>query len=241
MDFFVYASERNPNLPIRVHPLLLSLTATVNASEIHPDISTISENDERVLRSKHYVSPSAFPPLEIHFLGQNGSSLLSNRNGYALTSTAGCRECVAFSSQDNSGDDFPTQGDSAATSHALEEIATQGDSEATSHPQGDNSARIRSESLSMHNKGKKRRRASSGTQGDLSNPRGYYKAARAIRRVRGKQATKAGLSDANPSPMVEEKSNKSSQEDRDWEAEPCMFAGVSAQQYTDGIRWSLKV
>ena len=226
MDFFVCARERNPNPPIRVHPLLLSLTATINASEIHPDIGTISENDERVLRSKHYVSSSAFPPLEIHFSGQNGSSLLSNRNGYALTSTAGCRECVALSPQDNSGDDF----------------ATQGDSEETSHPPGDNSARIRSEFLSMHNKGKKRRRASSASaQGDLSNARSYYKAARAIRRVKGKQATKAGLSDANPSPMVEEKSNKSSQEDRDWEAEPCMFAGVSAQQYTDGIRWSLKV
>jgi hypothetical protein len=91
----------------------------------------------------------------------------------------------------------------------------------------------------MHNKGKKRRRASSASaQGDLSNARSYYKAARAIRRVKGKQATKAGLSDANPSPMVEEKSNKSSQ---DWEAEPCMFAGVSAQQYTDDIRCSLKV
>lgn len=241
MNFYVDARERSSNTPVRVHPLLLSLTATIDASEAHPDISTISEYDERVSGSKYYTSPGAFPPLEIHFSGQNGSSFLSDRNGYALTSAACCRECVAFSPQDNSGDDIATQGDSAAISHALEGIATQGDSEATSHPPGDNSARIHGASLSMHNKGKKRQRASSvGAQGDLLNPRGY-KAARAIRRAKGKQASKAGLSDANASPIVEENLNKSSQGGGDREAEACMFTGVSAQQYTDGIHGLLKV
>jgi len=80
MNFYVHARDRNPNLTIRVHPLLLSLTETIDASETNPDISTISENDERVSRSEFYTSPNALPPLEIHFSGQNGSSpLQSNR------------------------------------------------------------------------------------------------------------------------------------------------------------------
>ena len=238
MNIYADAREKSPNIAVRIHPLLLSLTATINASVMRPDIRAISENDERALRSNFYTSLSAFPPLEIHFLGQNGSSLLSNRNVYALTSVAGCRECVAFSPQNNSGEGIAPQGDSAVTSHALEGNTTEGDSAATSRAPEDNSAQIRSPPLSMHNKGKKRRRASSvGTQGDLSNSRSH-KAARAIRRAKGKQAQRTSLSDANPSP---EKPNKSSQEGRDQEAESCMFAGVFAQQCADGIRCSLKV
>jgi hypothetical protein len=78
MNFYAETHDRNPNLTIRIHPLLLSLSETINVSETSPDISTISENDERALRSNLYTSPGAFPPLEIHFSGQNGSSLLFN-------------------------------------------------------------------------------------------------------------------------------------------------------------------
>jgi hypothetical protein len=79
ITFYTRARKRNSNLTVRIHPLLLSLTETLNASETNPDISAISENDERVLRSNFYTPPSAFPPLEIHFSGQNGSSPLHSK------------------------------------------------------------------------------------------------------------------------------------------------------------------
>jgi len=90
MNFYANTHKANPNLTIRIHPLLLSLAETINASDANPDIRTISENDERALRSDLYIPPSAFPLLEIHFSGQNGPSLLSNQNGYFLTSVACC-------------------------------------------------------------------------------------------------------------------------------------------------------
>jgi hypothetical protein len=184
MKFYADARSINSNLTIRVHPLLLSLSETMDASETNPDITTISENDERASRSSFYTSPSEFPPLEIHFSGQDGPSLLSDQNSRTLTSAAGCRECVAFAPQDNSGGEGnAAQGNSAAVFHALEADL--------SH--------IGSASPSTLNQGKKRRRASSGgVQGNLSNTRGP-KAAGVIRRVKGKQAQKAGLRDANPS------------------------------------------
>jgi hypothetical protein len=75
MKFFTAASKRNPGLKIRVHPLLLSLTATIDESETNPDIQAISENDERALNSDFYTPHSEFPPLEIHFSSQNCLSL----------------------------------------------------------------------------------------------------------------------------------------------------------------------
>jgi hypothetical protein len=89
MNFYAEARKearhRKSNSTIRVHPLLLSLTETINASETNPDISTISENDKRVFGNGLYASPSEFPPLEIHFSDQCGPSLPSNQNGYVLT------------------------------------------------------------------------------------------------------------------------------------------------------------
>jgi hypothetical protein len=79
MTFYARARNRDPNLTIRVHPLLLSLTETIDASETNPDIKAISENDERALRSAFYTPPNTLPPLEIHFSGQNGSSLLQSK------------------------------------------------------------------------------------------------------------------------------------------------------------------
>ena len=78
MNFFASASKRNPEHKIRAHSLLLSLTEAISRSETNPDISAISENDERVLGNKYYTSPTEFPPLEIHFSGQNGLSPLSS-------------------------------------------------------------------------------------------------------------------------------------------------------------------
>src|SRR5713226_1338539 len=200
-----------------VHPLLLSLTEVINASHTNRDISTISENNERALKSIHYTSPSAFPPLEIHFPGQNGRSLLFNQYGNALTLVAGGQKCMASSPQnDSGGEGNATQGNLAATSNTLE----------------DNLAHIGSTHLSKPNKARKCQRASSGAvQGNLSNTRGP-KAAQLICRAKGKQAQKSDLSNINSS-SPEGKLDKSSREGRDWEAEPSMFAGVPVQYFTD--------
>lgn len=130
---------------------------------------------------------------------------------------------MPFTPQDDSEEDIATQGDSAAISHALEGTAAQGDSEAASHAPEGNSAHARSTFLSKQNRRKRRRRASSvGTQRDISSFRGY-KAARAIRKTKGKQAQTADLSDGNQPPMAEAKSIKSPQESRDLEVEPRVF------------------
>jgi hypothetical protein len=76
----VFANARGRNLTVRVHPLLLSLTMAINESETNPDLSTISENDARILGNDFYTLPSAFPPLEIHISGQNGPSLTLHLN-----------------------------------------------------------------------------------------------------------------------------------------------------------------
>ena len=78
MNFFATACERNPEHKIRTHPLLLSLTEAISRSETNPNISAVSENDQTVLESKFYTSPTEFPPLEIHFSGKNGLSPLSS-------------------------------------------------------------------------------------------------------------------------------------------------------------------
>ena len=209
MNFYANTCKANPNLTIRVHPLLLSLAKTINASDANSDIRTISENDERALRSDLYIPPSAFPSLKIHFSGQNGPSLLSNQNGYFLTSVACCRECMAPAPpQDSTGVE-------------------------------DNLAHISSASLSLRNKWKKRRHASSGgVQGNISNTHGP-KVAGVIPRAKQEQVQKAGLWDANPSPP-EERSDKSIQEGSDREAEPCMFTGVLVQNFANDIYFSLK-
>src|SRR5713101_3209995 len=119
MNFF--QANINPNSTIHVHPLLVSLSEAVHASAVDPYISSISENDKRALRSNFYTLPSKMPPLEIHSSGQNGLSLLSNINGYALMSVAGCRECMGLAPQDNSGEGNATYDHSAATSHVLED------------------------------------------------------------------------------------------------------------------------
>src|SRR5712691_4023186 len=213
MDFF--QANINPNSTIRFHLLLVSLSEAVHASASSSDISSVSENDERALRSNFYTSPNEMPPLEIHSLDQNGLSLLFNINGYALMSVAGCIECIGLASQHNSGEGNATQDSSAATPHALE----------------DNLEDIGGTSLKAHSKGKKRRRASSGgTQGNLSNSRGP-KVAGVIRRPKKKQVQKAGSRDDNPS-FPEE---KLSQEGRDRETVPRMFTRVSVQHSTDNL------
>lgn len=67
--FYADSGHKNHKKPnaIRIHPLLLSLSETFQASGENPDIGAISENDKRLSGNELYTRPSALPPLEIHF------------------------------------------------------------------------------------------------------------------------------------------------------------------------------
>jgi hypothetical protein len=224
MNIYLNAHQRNPNTRIRVHPLLLSLSETIAASDTNPEISNVSEDDKRVLGSIYYTPPSALPPLEMHISRENGLSHLSNRICYVLMSVAGCQECMASAPQNNPGG----EGNSSQVNSA-----------ATSHPQGDNAVHMGGASLNLSNKAKKRQRSSSGvTQGNLSSTRGP-KAAAAIRKAKGKRVQKAGSQDVNPS-STEQMSYKSSQGGRDQEVEPRTLTGGLVQDFSDDIHCLLK-
>ncbi|KAF8272285.1 hypothetical protein EI94DRAFT_1697623 [Lactarius quietus] len=74
MVYFTDAISRSGTRPC-VHPLFLSLTEVISQIGNSPDISTVSENDPRALRSNYYTAPSDLPPLDIHFNGQNVCNL----------------------------------------------------------------------------------------------------------------------------------------------------------------------
>jgi hypothetical protein len=212
LNFYNNATTINPDVAIRAHPILLSLTEAFDASEANPDISTVSENDERVLRSNFYTSPIAFPPLEMHFSGQFCPYIHPIEPpikiaifSLSLIPVAGCPECMSCG------------------------IASQGNSAATNPTSESNSTNIGRVSPSPHKKGtqKKRRRASSGgSLGNLPNARGP-KVAGVIRRPKEYLAQKAGSLDANTS-SPEEWSDISSKERRNQDTEPRMFSGVIA-------------
>ncbi|KAF8266112.1 hypothetical protein EI94DRAFT_1701998 [Lactarius quietus] len=74
MMYFTDAIHRSRIHP-RMHPLFLSLTEVISESGNAPDISSVSENDPRALRSNYYTAPSDLPLLDIHFNGQNVCNL----------------------------------------------------------------------------------------------------------------------------------------------------------------------
>src|SRR5260370_40262808 len=117
--------------------------------------------------------------------------------------------------------------------------ATQGNLAATSHALEDDLVHIGSAHPNMPNKERKHWHASLGSvQGNLPNTCGP-KAAWVMQRAKGKKAQKSGSWNVNLSPP-EGKSNKSSQKGRDWKAEPCIFAGVPVQYFANGMYWAPK-
>jgi hypothetical protein len=107
----------------------------------------------------------------------------------------------------------------------VEENAAQGNPAAIFSAPKDNVARMDSASVSPRNKGKRRRRASSGgAQGNLPRARGP-KAAGAMRRAKRKRAEKAGSWNTDLS-SPEENPDKSPQEGGDGDAYSRMFTGV---------------
>ena len=114
---------------------------------------------------------------------------------------------MASSPQDNSGGN--RDADLAALLHAQEDNSVLG-----------------SASTSKRKAGKKHRRASSGSvQGNHPNARGPT-VARVVRKAKGLHPRKEGSWDANAS--TQEKSQSSSDEIRDWEADSRMFTDASA-------------
>jgi hypothetical protein len=78
MNYFASVQNKRP-IP-RIHPLLLSLSEAFSKSHTSLNISSISEDDPRVLGSMHYTSSSEFPPMDIHLSGDNGMHLFSDRS-----------------------------------------------------------------------------------------------------------------------------------------------------------------
>jgi hypothetical protein len=76
MNYFASVKNKRP-IP-RIHPLLLSLSEAFSKSDTSLDISSISEDDPKVLGSMHYTSSSEFPPMDIHLSGDNGMHLFSD-------------------------------------------------------------------------------------------------------------------------------------------------------------------
>jgi hypothetical protein len=68
----------------RFHPLLLSLSEAFNKSGTAPDISSVSEDDPRAVRSNYYTPPNDLPPLDIPFDDKNDGALQSAAHDSSL-------------------------------------------------------------------------------------------------------------------------------------------------------------
>ena len=68
MNYFHAVSRGCPRVP-HVHPPFLSIAAAYNESSENPNISSVSEDNPRALRSNYYTSPNDVPPLDMNFKG----------------------------------------------------------------------------------------------------------------------------------------------------------------------------
>ena len=93
VDYYCDAITRS-HVPLRIHPLLLSLMEVFKEGGVTVNISSVSENDSRILSSNYYTSPKNLPLLNIHLPGQNGADPISGTHVCPLTSAASCRECM---------------------------------------------------------------------------------------------------------------------------------------------------
>ena len=73
MNYFANISREHHPCP-RVHPLLISLAEAINESHTAPNISSVSENDPRALRSNYYTSPDELPSLDMPFDDETGAA-----------------------------------------------------------------------------------------------------------------------------------------------------------------------
>ena len=73
MGYFAMALGGQPPYP-RIHPLLYSLSMAIGECASAPKISSVSEDDPRVLTSNFYTSPNDFPSLDKLFDDENGAA-----------------------------------------------------------------------------------------------------------------------------------------------------------------------
>ncbi|KAH9012496.1 hypothetical protein EDB85DRAFT_2158982 [Lactarius pseudohatsudake] len=93
VDYYFSANKRNP-IPLCIHPLLVSLMEVFKEGRVSVNMSSVSENDPRILSSNYYTSPKNLPLLNIHLQGQNGADPISGTHVCPLTLAASCRECM---------------------------------------------------------------------------------------------------------------------------------------------------
>ena len=95
VDYYFSANKRSP-ISLRIHPLLLSLMEVFKEGRgsVNVNLSSVSENDPRILSSNYYTSPKNLPLLNIHLPGQNGADPISGTHFCPLISAASCRECM---------------------------------------------------------------------------------------------------------------------------------------------------
>ncbi|KAH8991309.1 hypothetical protein EDB86DRAFT_2830868 [Lactarius hatsudake] len=96
VEYYFNANTRGP-IPLQIHPLLLSLMEVINKGEATVNISSVSENNPRILSSNFYTSAKNLPPLNIHSPGQNDVDSLSGAHVCLLTLAASCQECMGSS------------------------------------------------------------------------------------------------------------------------------------------------
>jgi hypothetical protein len=101
VDYYCDAITRS-HVPLRIHPLLLSLMEVFKEGGVTVNISSVSENDSRILSSNYYTSARDLPLLNIHSPGQNGVDPLSGTHVCPLTSAASCQECMGSSASETS-------------------------------------------------------------------------------------------------------------------------------------------
>ncbi|KAH9024138.1 hypothetical protein EDB85DRAFT_1894450 [Lactarius pseudohatsudake] len=101
VDYYFSANKRNP-IPLRIHPLLVSLMEVFKEGRVSVNMSSVSENDPRILSSNYYTSPKNLPLLNIHLQGQNGADPISGTHVCPLTSAASCQECMGSSASETS-------------------------------------------------------------------------------------------------------------------------------------------
>ncbi|KAH9012164.1 hypothetical protein EDB85DRAFT_1900508 [Lactarius pseudohatsudake] len=99
VDYYFDANTRS-HIPLRIHPLLLSLMEAFKEGGVTVNISSVSENDPRILSNNLYTLARNLPLLNIHSPGQNGVDPLSGTHVCPLTSAASCQECMGSSASE---------------------------------------------------------------------------------------------------------------------------------------------
>ncbi|KAF8263492.1 hypothetical protein EI94DRAFT_1876174 [Lactarius quietus] len=116
---------REGKAPPRVHPLLLSLCEAWNASDVSPDIHSISDNDPRVIGGIYYVPPSEFLPLSAHFTQNDNNLGTGSHSAAGLKDNSKGKQPVDTATLDIQDEVSVLKRKLATYEHILEALRTQ--------------------------------------------------------------------------------------------------------------------